>query len=103
MLDGSYASSWPYKLHCTTSSLPPTCGGQLLTCFPFLLARIEDGPIKVALDRTLITDLPGVAFGVIATTTKSEDGKPTQSKCCMSGRRVKVQGTKNRFLNSMLD
>eukprot|EP00879_Flechtneria_rotunda_P001797 GHRR01001961.1.p1 GENE.GHRR01001961.1~~GHRR01001961.1.p1 ORF type:complete len:2104 (+),score=689.06 GHRR01001961.1:216-6527(+) len=38
--------------------------------------RIADGPIRVELARTLITDLPGMMFGVRADTFSNDDNSP---------------------------
>lgn len=49
--------------------------------------RIEEGPIKVNLERTLLTDIPGMAFGVVATATSNDNDKP------LPGRTLRRQHT----------
>jgi hypothetical protein len=47
--------------------------------------RIEEGPIKVNLERTLLTDIPGMPFGVVATATSNVDDKPLPGKMLQIG------------------
>lgn len=43
-----------------------------------LLPRIADGPLRIELSRTLVTDVPGVAFGVRADAFKHDDASPVE-------------------------
>jgi len=45
---------------------------------PHATCRIADGPVRVELQRTLLTDVPGVMFGVVADAFSNEDGSPVK-------------------------
>lgn len=49
----------------------------LLSC-RHTTCRIADGPVRVELQRTLLTDVPGVMFGVVADAFSNEDGSPVK-------------------------
>jgi hypothetical protein len=44
--------------------------------------RIVDGPVRVELQRTLHTNVPGVAFGVSAEAFSNQDDSPVKGEGC---------------------
>ena len=47
--------------------------------------RVADGPVRVELQRTLLTNVPGVAFGVRADAFSNEDDSPVKGEGRCSG------------------
>jgi hypothetical protein len=43
-----------------------------------LLCRITDGPVRVELQRNLLTDVPGIKFGVKADAFSNDDDSPVK-------------------------
>jgi hypothetical protein len=43
--------------------------------------RITDGPVRVELQRTLLTDVPGIKFGVKADAFSNDDDSPVKGVC----------------------
>lgn len=63
----------------------PCCAGPdlMLLCCGAVVAvscRIADGPVRVELQRTLLTNVPGVSFGVKADAFSNEDDKPVKGE-----------------------
>lgn len=47
--------------------------------------RIADGPVRVELQRTLLTNVPGVSFGVKADAFRNEDDTPVKGEPTVCG------------------
>jgi hypothetical protein len=55
------------------SQFGPTSKPRDVFVPPLIHTRIADGPVRVELNRSLETDIPGVKFGVAATAFSNED------------------------------
>jgi hypothetical protein len=73
---------WSRHAHLTTQqcSLTLTCVSPLIVSVRVRVCRIVDGPVRVELQRTLHTNVPGVAFGVSAEAFSNQDDSPVKGK-----------------------
>lgn len=55
----------------------------LCACMRVCAYRIADGPVRVELQRTLHTNVPGIAFGVSAEAFSNEDDSPVKGRLAL--------------------